>query len=175
MAQSLFNPNTLNIFLSAPPALSSCIIPLSSFSQGITRVQLNYKNLFKLPIQPYKVKIMWDTSIGDASTTIINDNYSSDSIVDPLSTFSPLNSAYSYYVYVPKQLPPQIINAEYNVYYENGVILYYRNALTLISDNTIDLELNVIEVQNTYKPDVNVYNIVSDSYNMVFNSTDLTN
>ena len=75
----------------------------------------------------------------------------------------------------PKQLPPQIINAEYNVYYENGVILYYRNNFTLISDNTIDLMLNVIEVQNTYKPDVNVYNIVSDGYNILFNSTDLTN
>jgi len=173
MAQSLFNFNTLNLTLSAPPVLSTMVIYLSSYIQGTTKVQLNYNNLFAFKTGAYKTKLVWDASQPSNTTTIINSVYKYDSVLDPLSTFSPLNSALSYYVYVPQQTSPQVTNSIYTIYFQNGTVLTYQNSIFLSSDNVIDLNLNVLDVQNTYYPGANVYNIVSQKGGVVFNSTDI--
>ena len=150
---------------------------LSSYIQGVTKAQLNYNQLFFVNsttlsgIKPFKIKLEWDQSLGGESTVIINDVYKFDINTDPLSTFSPLNSALSYYVYTPTQIQPQQLNSKYTVYYENGVIHTYQNKVFLISDNVIDMNLNVTELQNAYQKGLNVFNISSEKGNMMFNVT----
>jgi len=172
MAPSLFNYNSLLVTLSAPPTLSTYTINLSTYIQGATRVQLNYNNLFPFNIKAYKAQLVWDTSI-PSSTTTLNSVYVYDSLLDPLSTFSPLNSALSYYVYVPTSSYSQLINSTYTLYFENGAVLNYINNVVVSSDNAIDLGLNVIDIQNTYTNGVNVYNIAAEKGAVLFNNTDL--
>lgn len=177
MEPSLFNFNTISLVLSAPPPLSTRTMYLSSYIQGVTKAQLNYNQLFFVNsttlsgIKPFKIKLEWDQSLGGESTVIINDVYKFDINTDPLSTFSPLNSALSYYVYTPTQIQPQQLNSKYTVYYENGVIHTYQNKVFLISDNVIDMNLNVTELQNAYQKGLNVFNISSEKGNMMFNVT----
>ena len=120
MEPSLFNFNTLSLVLSAPPPLSTRTMYLSSYIQGVTKAQLNYNQLFFVNsttlsgIKPFKIKLEWDQSLGGESTVIINDVYKFDINTDPLSTFSPLNSALSYYVYTPTQIQYISPNFIYN-------------------------------------------------------------
>ena len=172
MVQSRFNYNSLLVTLSAPPTLSTYTINLSTYIQGATKVQLNYNNLFPFNVKAYKAKLYWDTSDASSITTL-NGAYTYDSLLDPLSTFSPLNSALSYYVFFPTSIYPQLINSTYTLYFENGAVLNYVNRVLISSDNTIDLGLNVVDVQNTYNSDVNVYNITDQTGGVVYNNTDL--
>jgi hypothetical protein len=171
MAQSLFNFNNLTIALSSPPPLSTQNITLSSYIQGVTKAQINYSLLLAFTAKPFKVKLQWDPA-SDDGTTIINDVYTYDSITDPLSTLSPLNSALSYYIYTPKQSTPQQFTAVFTVYYENGIIHYFNNNITMIGDNIIDLNLNTIDIQNTFYTDKTTYNVVAEKGNVVFNLVD---
>jgi len=171
MAQSLFNFNNLTIALSSPPPLSTQNITLSAYIQGVTKAQINYTQLLSFTAKPFKVKLQWDPT-SDDGTTIINDVYAYDGITDPLSTFSPLNSALSYYVYTPKQAGPQQFTAVFTVYYENGVIHYFNNNITIVGENVIDLDLNTIDIQNTFYTDTITYNVVSEKGNVAFNLVD---
>lgn len=174
MAQSLFSFNTLSIPLSAPPPLSTQIIYLSSYIQGVTRAQIDYTKLFFSnnitfsAIKPFKVELVW----GDGSETIVNDTYVYDSINDPLSTFSPFNSAASYHVYVPKS-PYTELNATFTIYYENGIKHYHQNTVYLLSDNTIDLNLGLTDLQFISDKEYNVYNFSSTKGGMLYNNIDL--
>ena len=178
MEQSLFNFNALTIALSSLPPLSSQSRTIQSYCQGVTRVQLTYKDLFFTistifsSINPFKVKLDWDLAKGGDATTVINDVYAYDSAVDPLSTFSPLNSAFSYYVYTPAGTVPETFTGLFTVYYENGVIMTFNNIIYMSPDNVIDLDLNIIDIQNTYYKDVNIYNISSSKGDVVYNHAD---
>ena len=88
MEQSLFNFNALTIALSSLPPLSSQSRTIQSYCQGVTRVQLTYKDLFFTnstifsSINPFKLKLDWDLAKGGDATTVINDVYAYDSTVD---------------------------------------------------------------------------------------------
>jgi len=172
MDQSLFNFNNLTVTLSAPPVFVSRVINLSSFIQGTTKIQLNYNNLFAFNVKALKTSIVWDISDSNAIKTI-NGVYSTDTLLDPLSTYSSMISGQSYYVYTPTQSQPYSTKSIYTIYFENGVILTYNNYIYISSDNAIDLDLNVLDVQNTYYSNVNVYNILSKKGGVVYNNTDL--
>ena len=168
MEPSLFNFNTYSLQLSSPPPLSSQIMSLSAVVQGVTRIDVDY-NLLNFPVKPYKIVLNWPFR----APVAVNDVFITNSVIDPLSTFSPANSALSYTVVVPKSVEPATYNAQINIYYENGIIHYFNVAIIAYCDNLIDLDLNVLDVQNGYIPFTTVYNLQSNRDNMLYNSTDV--
>ena len=48
----------------------------------------------------------------------------------------------------------------------------FNNIIYMSPDNVIDLDLNVIDIQNTYYKDVNIYNISSSKGDVVYNHAD---
>ena len=170
MVPSYFSPHTYSIQLSSLPPTSSMTYSLTAVMQGITKAIINYTGLSFIQ-QPYKVVLEWDLSQSAAITTI-NDVYLYDSVIDPLSTFTPTNSGLSTYVFVPQTMSPQTINSRFRIFYENGYITTFLMTTLLISENIIDMDLNLIDAQNTRKQLGNVYNIQSVAQNIVFNVID---
>jgi hypothetical protein len=169
MAQSLFSFNNYTLVLSSPPPLSSQIIPLSATLTGVTRVGVDYNFINKFSVKPFKVVLNWP----GRPSIFLNDVYK-PSLLDPLSTFSPGNSAYSFTVISPKNTDPSVVSSTINVYYENGVIHYYSISFLLNSDNVIDLDLDILNIQNTDKAFGTVFNLQSNTRNTVFNCTDIS-
>ena len=169
MAQSLFNFNTVIIPLSSPPPSVDTTFTINTPIQGITKVYLDYK-LINFAVKPFKIIINWP----GRPPVVINDVYVYDSVLDPLSTFSPANSGLSYSVVAPKQITPTTFNASTVVYYENGIKHTFNINLNSTSDNIIDLDLNILDIQNADEAFSTVFNLQSNSKNVVFNSTDVT-
>lgn len=168
MAQSLFSFDTKIISLSAPSTSSS--VTLSAVIQGVTNVIYDYNSLV-FASDPYKVAISWP---GDRFPTVINDVYIHDSVIDPLSTFSPLLSALSQKVIAPKSVAPSTLNSYVKIYYEDGNILTFSVDIIATSDNVIDLNLDVLDIQNTNQEFTTTYNLQAQKGNVVFNITDTT-
>ena len=141
-------------------------IGVSGTIQGVTRVQLDYNQL-TFNVKPYKVFIDWANGV----TSYINDSYTYDNAVDPLSTFSPLLSAESYTVIVPSSMSPYTVNPIVKIFYENGVIHTFNFSIMVIADNLIDMDMDVLDIQSTsnYRT---IYNLQSSKNNMVFNAID---
>jgi hypothetical protein len=168
MAQSLFSFDTKIISLSAPTTSSN--ITLSAVIQGVTKVIYDYNDLI-FSSDPYKVSITWP---GEEFPTVINDVYIHDSVIDPLSTFSPLLSALSQKVISPKSVAPSTLNSYIKIYYEDGSILNFNINIIATSDNIIDLNLDVLDIQNTNQEYTTTYNLQGQKGNVVFNITDTT-
>lgn len=170
MAQSLFNFNSYQITLSSPPPLSSSVYTLSAFINGITKVYLNY-NLLNFNVKPFKVVIDWPYKDPYA----LNDVYVYNAELDSLSTYAPTNSALSYTVITPQTVDPIRTDSTVAIYYENGIIHTFTIIFVINSDNVIDMDLNVLDIQNTDQPFGTVYNFQSNRDNVVYNSTDIVN
>jgi hypothetical protein len=169
MEPSYFSFNSYTIQLSSPPPLSTQIVNLTGGTvQGTTRFVVDY-NLLDFTSKPYKVIIDW----GNGSVQYLNDIFVYDSEVDPLSTFSPMLSSLSYAVVSPISIQPLVITPTIDIYYENGIIHYFRMPITMCSDNIIDLDLNILDIQNTGKTLNTIYNLGSSKGNVVYNVTDL--
>jgi hypothetical protein len=168
MAQSLFSFDTKIISLSAPTNSSS--ITLSAVIQGVTNVIYDYNSLV-FASDPFKVSLRWP---GEEFPTVINDVYAHDSVIDPLSTFSPLLSTLSQKVISPKSTAPSTLNSSVTIYYEDGNILTFNIDIIATSDNIIDLNLDVLDIQNTNQEFTTTYNLQAQKGNVVFNITDTT-
>lgn len=166
MAQSLFSFDTKIISLSAPTTSSN--ITLSAVIQGVTNVIYDYSNLV-FDSHPYKVSITWPD---EQYPIVINDIYIHNSTIDPLSTFSPLLSTLSQKVISPKSIASSTLNSYIKIYYENGSILNFNVNVVATSDNIIDLNLDVLNIQNTNQEYTTTYNLQSQKGNVVFNITD---
>jgi hypothetical protein len=168
MAQSLFNFNTIIVSLSSPPPIIDGTFTIETPIQGVTKVYLNY-NLLNFAVKPFKVILNWP----GRAPVVLNDIYIHDYNIDPLSTYSPANSAFSYSVVAPKQITPETLPATAIIYYENGIKHTFNINLNMSSDNIIDLDLDVLDIQNTNQAFTTVFNLQSNSRNVVFNSTDI--
>lgn len=115
MAISLFSINNYFLTLSSPPPNATETFTLSATLQGTTKININY-NLLNFNVQPFKVIINWPGQ----EPVVLNDTYVFDSYTDSLSTFSPLNSAFSYTVLAPISIDPVNLNSTIKIYYENG-------------------------------------------------------
>lgn len=169
MAQSLYNFSTCLVTLSAPAALTTQTINSSYTIQGITRVIINYNNL-QFSSNAFKIRIFWP----DQTPVTINDVYITDNVIDPLLTYSPANSSLSQTVLAPKSNIITPKQATIQIYYENGVVLTYVVKFSIIPDNIIDLDLNVLSVQNENVKYSTVYNLQSNRDNVVYNIKDET-
>jgi hypothetical protein len=169
MAQSLFSYNNYTLVLSSPPPLSSRIIALSAVISGVTKVDVDYNFLYTFNVKPFKVLLNWP----GRNTIYLNDMYITDINLDPLSTYSPMNSALSHTVVTSKAVDQTSQPASIQIYYENGVVHTYSITFFVNSENVIDLDLDVLGIQNTYEPYGTVFNLQSNSKNIVFTSTDL--
>jgi len=168
MALSLFSINNYTLTLSSPPPNATETFTLSATLQGTTKVNVNY-NLLNFNVNPFKVIINWPGQ----EPVVLNDTYIFDAYTDPLSTFSPLNSAFSYTVLAPISIDPVNFNATIKIFYENGYIHTFDITFTMYSDNVIDMDLNVLDIQNTSQDFGTVFNLQSNRDNIVFNNTDI--
>lgn len=168
MVQSLFNFNTVVVTLSSPPPSVDATFTIETPVQGVSKIYLNY-NLLNFAVKPFKVIINWP----GRAPVVLNDVYVYDNVVDPLSTLSPTNSAFSYSVVAPKEITPITLPASAIIYYENGVKHTFNINLNMSSDSLIDLDLDVLDIQNTDQPFTTVFNFQSNLRNVVFNSTDI--
>jgi len=167
MQPTLYSFNTYTVNLSSPPPATSQTYSLSGIIQGVTKVYLNY-NLLNFTVNPYKIVINWPNT----KPITINNVWFNSKIDPSLTTFQP-NSAYSYTVYAPTLITPVTFNSNVNIYYENGVITTFNISLLQLPDNTIDMDLQVLDVQNTNTPFSTIYNLQSNRDNVVYNINDL--
>ena len=165
MAQSLFNLKTQFITLSSPPPNSTQTIELSSYINGVTKVYANYNQL-NFNVKPFKVILDWP----NVAPYTLNDTYIYNSTLDVLSTFSPLNSAFSFAVISPTSVETALTDGTITIYYENGVIHTFYIKFIITSDNVIDMDLNILDIQNATQPFSTVLNLQSNRDNMVYNS-----
>jgi len=169
MHPTLYSFNTYTVNLTSDTPASSTTYTFNGIIKGVTKVYINY-NLLNFTVKPYKIVLNWPNQ---APITINNVWF--NKVIDPsLTTFQP-NSAYSYTVIAPTLNVPVTNNAQVQIYYENGVINTFNVSLLTMPDNTIDLDLNVLDVQNTNIPFGTVYNIQSNRDNVVYNFNDLIN
>lgn len=167
MQQTLYSFNTYTVNLSSLPPVASNTYTLSGIIQGVTRVNLNYNSL-NFTIKPYKIVINWPNT----DPVIIN-NVWFNAVIDPtLTTFQP-NSALSFTVLSPTIIAPITYSSKVSIYYENGSITTFNILLLQLPDNTIDMDLNVLDVQNTNTPFSTIYNLQSNRDNVVYNINDL--
>ena len=90
--------------------------------------------------------------------------------------YSLLNFTVSpYTVFSSKSPAPTTVSPSFVFYYQNGIIHTFTCNITAFSDNIIDMDLNVLDIQNAYEPFSTVYNLQSNRDNVVFNLTDVTN
>lgn len=161
MEQSLYSFNSYTLVLSSPPPLSSQLIMSSAIIKGITKITLDY-TLLNFSVNPYKVILNWPGE----DATIINSEFTN------LSAFSIAAADLSYTVFSSKSTSPTTVSPTFVFYYENGVIHTFTCNITAFSDNIIDMDLNVLDIQNAYEPFSTIYNLQSNRDNVVFNLTD---
>ena len=152
MEQLLYSFNSYTLVLSSPPPLSSQLMITNAIVKGVT-------------VSPYKVILNWPGQ----DATIINSECTN------LSTFTVANTALSYTVFSSKSPAPTTVSPSFVFYYQNGIIHTFTCNITAFSDNIIDMDLNVLDIQNAYEPFSTVYNLQSNRDNVVFNLTDVTN
>lgn len=162
MEQSLYSFNSYTLVLSSPPPLSSQVMELNANIKGVTRINIDY-SLLNFSVYPYKVILNWPGK----EATIINSLYTH------LSTFSIANTALSYTVFSSKSQAPTKVSPSLVIYYENGIIHTFTCNITAFSDNIIDMDLNVLDIQNVYESFSTVYNLQSNRDNIVYNLTDV--
>ena len=158
MVQSLFNINSYTLTLSSPPPSVTSSFNITASIQGVTRVVVNY-NLLNFTVKPFKAVIIWPFQ----DPIALNGSF---------STLSTINSAFSYTVIAPPSIDPVDLPSSILLYYENGVIHTFNITFKVYSDNIIDMDLNVLNIQNTDQNFGTVYNLQSNRDNVVFNSTD---
>lgn len=158
MVQSLFNINSYTLTLSSPPPSVTSTFNVTAMLQGVTRVVVDYNNL-NFTVKPFKAVITWPFQ----EPIALNQSF---------STFSTINSAFSYTVIAPPSVDPVDLPAKILLYYENGVKHTFNITFKVYSDNIIDMDLNVLDIQNTDQNFGTVYNLQSNRDNVVFNSTD---
>lgn len=170
MQPVLYSFDTYTLNLSSPPPTGSQLtqtINLSANVQGVTRLYLNYNGLSGFGVNPYKIVLNWD---GQDPVTINNVWF--NSVIDPtLTSFLP-NSAYSYTVLSPTGTSPIKTNSSALIYYENGGITTFNFFINVFPDNTIDLDLDVLDVQNMDIAFGTIYNLQSNRNNVVYNIND---
>ena len=88
-----------------------------------------------------------------------------------MTSFLP-NSAYSYTVLSPTGTSPIKTNSSALIYYENGGITTFNFFINVFPDNTIDLDLDVLDVQNMDIAFGTIYNLQSNRNNVVYNIND---
>ena len=169
MQPTLYSFNTYTVNLTSNTPTTNGTYNFYGIIKGVTRVNLNYNNL-NFTVKPYKVVINW----ANQDPVVIN-NVWFNNVIDPtLTTFLP-NSAYSYTVLAPTLTTPVNVNSSLKIYYENGVINTFNISLLQTPDNVIDLDLDILDVQNTDIPFGTIYNIQSNRDNVVYNANDLIN
>lgn len=152
----------------SPPPTATETLYLSAILQGTTKVTVDYNNL-NFNVKPFKVILNWPGE----DRIALNDTYVYDAFTDSLSTFSPLNSAFSYTVIAPQSIQPVNTTSTINIYYENGYIHTFNVTFLIYSDNVIDMDLNVLDIQNTNQEYGTVFNLQSNRDNVVYNNTDI--
>ena len=163
MEQLLYSFNSYTIVLSSPPPLSSQLMVTNAIVKGVTKISLDY-SLLNFTVSPYKVILNWPGQ----DATVINSEFTN------LSTFTIANTALSYTVFSSKSPAPTTVSPSFVFYYQNGIIHTFTCIITAFSDNVIDMDLNVLDIQNAYEPFSTVYNLQSNRDNVVFNLTDIT-
>lgn len=168
MAPSLFSINNYMLSLWSPPPTATESLYLSAILQGTTKVNVNYNQL-NFNVKPFKVILNWPGQ----DRVALNDAYIFDAYTDSLSTYSPLNSAFSYTVIAPQSIQPANTTSTITIYYENGFIHTFYVTFLIYSDNVIDMDLNVLDIQNTNQSFGTVFNLQSNRDNVVYNNTDI--
>jgi len=170
MQPVLYSFNTYTVNLSSPPPIVNQLtqtINLSANVQGTTKIYLNYNQLSGFGINPYKIVLNW---AGEDPITINNVWF--NTVIDPtLTSFLP-NSAYSYTVLAPIAASPVYTNSSALIYYENGGITTFNLYINVFPDNTIDLDLDVLDIQNMDIAFGTIYNLQSNRDNVVYNIND---
>jgi hypothetical protein len=170
MQPVLYSFNTYTVNLSSPPPIGNQItqtVNLSANVQGTTKIYLNYNQLSGFDINPYKIVLNWD---GQDPVTINNVWF--NSVIDPILTSFLPNSAYSYTVLAPIATSPVYTNSSALIYYENGGITTFNLYINVFPDNTIDLDLDVLDIQNMDIAFGTIYNLQSNRDNVVYNIND---
>jgi hypothetical protein len=168
MESSLFSINQQTILLESTVPTSDQTFTGTVITQGVTKLTIDYSTFFNYSIDAFKVVLRWPGQ----DPVSINDYYVYASKADPLSTFSPYLSGLSSTVIVPKSIAPTTMPAVFKIYFENGVIFEYNYNIISHSDNIIDLELDVLDIQNTDQSFGTVYNVQSNKGDTVFNFVD---
>jgi len=168
MAPSLFSINNYMLSLWSPPPTATETLFLSATLQGTTKVVVDYNQL-NFNVKPFKVVLDWPNE----DKVALNDTYVYDAFTDSLSTYSPLNSAFSYTVLAPQSIQPVNTSSTITIYYENGYIHTFYITFLIYSDNVIDMDLDVLDIQNTNQEFGTVFNLQSNRNNIVFNNTDI--
>lgn len=167
MAQSLFSFNSYTITLSSPSPTVSQTISLSAMTQGITNFVLDFSQL-SFNVKPFKILVNWP----NREPINVNSIFDISSKLFPTS-FAPISS-YTQNVLTSKYYYPMTYTPSVVIYYENGVIHTFSIYITVNPENAIDLDLDVLSIQNTDQDYGTVYNIQSNTKNIVFNSVDNT-
>lgn len=167
MEQSLFSFNTTFVTLTSPTPLSSQVMSFYVPVFGVTRVFINYNKL-NFTVKPFKIVLNWPYQ----EPITINDTYKVGLLINPLSTYSPTNSALSYTIITPATVENANLQSSVKIYYENGIIHTFTINFNVFSDNIIDMDLNVLDIQNTDQPFSTVYNLQSNRDNVVYNVID---
>lgn len=168
MEPSLFNINNYTLSLWSPPPTATESLFLSANIQGTTKVYVDYNKL-NFNVKPYKVILNWPNQ----DKVVLNDTYVYDAYTDSLSTYSPLNSAFSYTVIAPQSIQPANTTPTISIYYENGYIHTFFITFFIYSDNVIDMDLNVLDIQNANQEFATVFNFQSNRDNIVYNNSDV--
>jgi len=171
MEPSLFSFKTYTVTLTAPPSLSSQNISMNFAYRGVTKVNLNFNNLFSFSSQPFKYAVTWPGQ----PTLYINSVVANNVFAIPNFTAATAASALSYNVLESPSIAPINLPANVKVYFNNGVTLNYTLNFKVYSYNSIDLDLDILDVQNSIQPFTTIYNLQSNSQNVVFNITDKQN
>jgi hypothetical protein len=172
MEQSLFSFNSYTLYLSAPTPTpytgTTQSILTSAYLTGITRVNVNFNQLFTFTSKPFKIIMEWP----DRPAINLNEPYLFQSSLASVSSFFQANSALVSTVVCPKNIGQSLFGSSIKVYYSNGCIQTFNVKLLLNSDNIIDMDLDVLDIQNTNQSLGTIFNLQSNTRNTVFNCTD---
>ncbi len=109
---------------------------LSAAIQGPTQVYIDWSQIISLAKPAWKIIIDWDST----HRKVISPDYS--------QTYSPFISSYSTYLFTPTLSSIDTRNSSLSVYFDNSVIYTWNVSFLLLAENTIDLNLDVIDTQN---------------------------
>lgn len=154
--------NSLSIPLSAPYPFSTATLTAfysNYIIQGPTKVNVSFNNLY-FDVKPYKVAINWGLNPSEIEYFNLNLSVS--------STVMYFNSTNTFYVYYPTTLMNSVTSTV-TIYFENNITYKFLIALSILADNVIDQELNILSTQITSKDRRPIFNIESNKYNTVYN------
>lgn len=165
MDTSPYSFNTYFLRLSTlPPSSPTTTFEAYGLIKGTTKVILDYNYIAQYcALSAYKISVRWPGE----DTVYLN------SQLTTLSTFTPANSALSYYVFSPQYQTYTILNPVVQIYYQNGTIQTINCYLTSFCDNIIDMDMNLLSIQNSNQEYSTIYNLQSNRDNVVYNVTDI--